>query len=136
MSFPSSFGSQVAAIMDVLAKAAVAEITKLVEDGTVVLRLEMCRRDSEIQELKRSLKLMEVELCKAQEAATSRANGNVTEDTQQPTVTAAVQVDREGEKHQLVENRHKKTQYKKSKRIVLICLLQNRPCLIGHNLRS
>lgn len=73
MSFPSSFGAQVAAIMDVLAKAAVAEITKLVENGNVVLRLEMCRRDNEIQELKRSLKLMEVELCKAQEAATSRA---------------------------------------------------------------
>nr|XP_046264521.1 uncharacterized protein LOC124069404 [Scatophagus argus] len=73
MSFPSPFGTQVAAIMDVLAKAAAAEITKLVEDGTVVLRLEMCRRDSEIQELKRSLKLMEIELCKAQEAATSRS---------------------------------------------------------------
>lgn len=58
--------------MDVLAKAAVAEITKLVENGTVVLRMEMCRRDGEIQELKRSLKLMEIELCKAQEAARSR----------------------------------------------------------------
>ncbi|XP_070701065.1 zinc finger protein 208-like [Pempheris klunzingeri] len=81
MSSPSSFGMQVAAIMDVLAKAAVAEITKLVEDGTVVLRLEMCRRDGEIQELKRSLKLMEVELCKAQEAATTRA----TEDKQKQT---------------------------------------------------
>lgn len=68
MSFPSSFAPQVAAIMDVLAKAAVAEITKLVEDGTVVLRLEMCRRDGEIQELKRSLQLMEAELCKAQQA--------------------------------------------------------------------
>lgn len=81
MSFPSSFGAQVAAIMDVLAKAAVAEITKLVEDGTVVLRLEMCRRDGEIQELRRSLKLMEVELCKAREAATTRA----TEDKQEQT---------------------------------------------------
>ncbi|XP_047198024.1 zinc finger protein 260-like [Hippoglossus stenolepis] len=72
MPFPSAFGSQLAAIMDVLAKAAVAEISKLVEDGTVVLRLEMCRRDVEIQELKRSLKLMEVELCKAREAAETR----------------------------------------------------------------
>lgn len=75
--------------MDVLAKAAVAEITKLVEDGAVVLRLEMCRRDSEIQELKRSLKLLEVELCKAQEAATTRA----TEDKQEQT---AAQVPRKG----------------------------------------
>ncbi|XP_035526840.1 zinc finger protein 69-like [Morone saxatilis] len=81
MSFPASFGSQLAAIMDVLAKAAVAEITKLVEDGTVVLRLEMCRRDGEIQELKRSLKLMEVELCKAQEAAASRAAKDAQEQT-------------------------------------------------------
>lgn len=93
MSFPSSFGTQVAAIMDVLAKAAVAEITKLVEDGTVVLRLEMCQRDSEIQELKRSLKLMEVELYKAREAATSRN----TEDTQQQTA-AGNQVPQKGEK--------------------------------------
>lgn len=72
MSFSSSFGTQVAAIMDVLANAAVAEITKLVEDGTVVLRLEMCRKDTQIQELKRSLELMEAELCKAQEAAKTR----------------------------------------------------------------
>ncbi|XP_044076701.1 zinc finger protein 397-like [Siniperca chuatsi] len=95
MSFPSPFGTQVAAIMDVLAKAAVAEITKLVEDGTVVLRLEMCRRDSEIQELKRSLKLMEAELCKAQEAATTRA----TEDKQEQTA-AGNQVPRKEEEDQ------------------------------------
>ena len=72
-SFGSSSQSQIAAIMDVLAKAAVAEISKLVDDGAVVLRLEMCRRDREIQELTRSLKLMEVELCKAKEAAATRA---------------------------------------------------------------
>ncbi|XP_047446554.1 zinc finger and SCAN domain-containing protein 12-like [Mugil cephalus] len=73
MSFPSSFGTQVAAILDVLAKAAVAEITKLVEDGSVVLRLEMCRKQSEIQELRRGLQLMEAELCRAREAATTRS---------------------------------------------------------------
>ncbi|XP_068604912.1 zinc finger protein 91-like [Brachionichthys hirsutus] len=84
MSFPS-FGTQVAAIMEVLSKAAVAEITKLVENGTVVLRLEMCQRENEIQELKRSLSLMEAELCKAQEAAKSRA----TEDRQVQTVTGS-----------------------------------------------
>ncbi|KAM6989817.1 LOW QUALITY PROTEIN: uncharacterized protein LKV04_009410 [Tautogolabrus adspersus] len=82
MSFSSSVGTQVAAIMDVLAKAAVAEITKLVDDGAVVLRLEMCQRDSEIQELKRSLKLMEVELCKAQEAAQTRASEDKQEQTE------------------------------------------------------
>lgn len=100
MSFPSSFGTQVAAIMDVLAKTAVAEITKLVENGTVVLRMEMCRRDSEIQELQRSLKLMEIELCKAQEAAMIRAP----EDTQEQTA-AGNQVPPKGEKQQLVRER-------------------------------
>ncbi|KAM7400157.1 hypothetical protein PAMA_004719 [Pampus argenteus] len=76
MSFSSSFGLQVAAIMDVLAKAAVAEITKLVDDGMVTLRLEMSRRESELQELSRSLKSVEAELCKAQEANTRRAPEN------------------------------------------------------------
>lgn len=83
--------------MDVLAKAAVAEITKLVEDGTVALRLEMCRRDGEIQELKTSLNLMEVELCKAQEAATIRT----TEDKQEQTAVRD-QVSPKGEKRQPV----------------------------------
>ncbi|XP_047225339.1 gastrula zinc finger protein XlCGF48.2-like isoform X2 [Girardinichthys multiradiatus] len=72
MSFPSAFGTQVAAIMDVLAKAAVAEITMLVEEGSVALRLEVSRRDSEIQELRSSMKRMETELQKAQEAAARR----------------------------------------------------------------
>lgn len=95
MSFPSSFGPQVAAIMDVLAKAAVAEITKLVEDGTVVLRLELRRRDSEIQELKRSLNAMEAELCKAQEAATTRAT-----EQHQEKPTNRIQVSPKGETRQ------------------------------------
>ncbi|MED6243800.1 hypothetical protein ATANTOWER_027142 [Ataeniobius toweri] len=72
MSFPSAFGTQVAAIMDVLAKAAVAEITMLVEEGSVALSLEVSRRDSEIQELRSSMKRMETELQKAQEAAARR----------------------------------------------------------------
>nr|XP_020441810.1 zinc finger protein 2-like [Monopterus albus] len=81
MSFLSTFGTQVAAIMDVLAKAAVAEITKLVEDGTLVLRLELCQRDGEIRELRRSLKLMEAELSKAQEAAITRITEDRPEET-------------------------------------------------------
>lgn len=96
MSFSSSFGTQVAAIMDVLAKAAVAEITKLVENGTVVLRLEMDRKDGEIEELKRSLKMMELELRKAQEAALSRAPENVQEQT-----ADGIQVDTKGEQRHL-----------------------------------
>ena len=54
--------------MDVLSKAAVAEITKLVEDESVVLRLEISQRDGEILELKRSLRRMEVDLFEAQES--------------------------------------------------------------------
>ncbi|KAM4604858.1 uncharacterized protein ACJ7VT_017180 [Polymixia lowei] len=83
MSAASSLGTQIAAIMDVLVKAAVSEITKLVDDGTVVLRLEMCRRDGEIQELKRSLQLMEIELCKAQEAAAEAATTRIADDNQE-----------------------------------------------------
>ncbi|KAK6302834.1 hypothetical protein J4Q44_G00271890 [Coregonus suidteri] len=60
------------AIMDVLAKAAVAEITKFVDEGTVVLRLEMCRKENEIEGLQNSLQLMERELRKAQREAAER----------------------------------------------------------------
>lgn len=69
MAISSSFSTKIAAIMDVLAKAAVAEITKLVDEGTVVLRLELCRRESEIEALKRSLQLTEFELCKAKDTS-------------------------------------------------------------------
>lgn len=73
MSFPSAFSTQVAAIIDVLAKAAVEEITMLVEEGSVALRLEVSRKDGEIQELRNNLKRMEAELRKTQEAAARRA---------------------------------------------------------------
>lgn len=72
MSFASSLTAQIAAVVDSLSKAAVAEISQLVEEGSLVLRLEMCRKDAEIQELRRSLKRMEVDLCNAEEAATTR----------------------------------------------------------------
>ncbi|XP_039999569.1 zinc finger protein 12-like [Xiphias gladius] len=73
MSFAPPLGTQIAAVMDALAKAAVADITKLVEDGTVALRLEMCRKDVEIQELRRGVKRMEAELREARGAAVTRA---------------------------------------------------------------
>ncbi|XP_043989668.1 zinc finger protein 484-like [Gambusia affinis] len=96
MSFPSAFSTQVAAIMDVLAKAAVAEITMLVEEGSVALRLEVSRRDSEIRELRSNLKRTEAELRKAQEAAARRA----TAEKQVQTAAAADQEPwRDKEKH-------------------------------------
>ncbi|KAJ8271296.1 hypothetical protein COCON_G00101550 [Conger conger] len=53
---------QVASILEVLAKTAVVEITKLVDDGSAVWRLEMCRRQRENEALKTKLLLMEGEL--------------------------------------------------------------------------
>ncbi|XP_035275923.1 zinc finger protein 678-like isoform X2 [Anguilla anguilla] len=62
MSTCSSFQIQVASIMEVLSKTAVAEITKLVDDGSAALRLEMCRSQRENEALKAKLLLMEREL--------------------------------------------------------------------------
>ncbi|KAJ8268554.1 hypothetical protein COCON_G00137260 [Conger conger] len=61
--------TQLASIMEVLAKAAVAEISKLVEDGSVVLRLEVSRSHKEIDSLRRKLQQVEGELRSTQEAA-------------------------------------------------------------------
>ncbi|XP_058487520.1 zinc finger protein 236-like [Solea solea] len=59
--------AQVASIIDALSKAAVAEISKVVEDGMVVLRLEMCQRESEIKKLKSNIELLHTELRAAQD---------------------------------------------------------------------
>ncbi|KAJ8409804.1 hypothetical protein AAFF_G00218630 [Aldrovandia affinis] len=61
--------TQLASIMEVLAKAAVAEISKLVEDGSVELHLEVSRSHKEIDGLRRKLQQMESELRTAQEVA-------------------------------------------------------------------
>ncbi|KAJ8332589.1 hypothetical protein SKAU_G00423780 [Synaphobranchus kaupii] len=53
---------QMASIMEVLTKTAVAEITKLVDDGSAALRLEMCRSQRENEALKRKLLQIEREL--------------------------------------------------------------------------
>ncbi|KAJ8271279.1 hypothetical protein COCON_G00101380 [Conger conger] len=62
MSTCNSFQVQVASIMEYLAKTAVVEITKLVDDGSAALRLEMCRSQRENEALKTKLLLMEGEL--------------------------------------------------------------------------
>lgn len=62
--------AQIASIIDVLSKAAVAEIAKVVEDGMVVLRLEMVQRDNEIEKLKSSIDVLHSELRSAQERVT------------------------------------------------------------------
>lgn len=64
--------AQIASVIDVLSKAAVAEIAKVVEDGMVVLRLEMCQRESEIEKLKNNIEVLHNELRSAQERVTLR----------------------------------------------------------------
>ncbi|KAF1395688.1 hypothetical protein PFLUV_G00014270 [Perca fluviatilis] len=55
-----TFHSQMAAIMEVLANTAVAEICQLVDDGFATLRLEVSRSQRENLALKSRLRLMEV----------------------------------------------------------------------------
>ncbi|KAM9789773.1 uncharacterized protein ACB057_012439 [Neosynchiropus ocellatus] len=53
------FQTQLSSIMEVLVKAAVAEISKLVDDKCAFLHLEISRKQSENEQLKRKLQLME-----------------------------------------------------------------------------
>ncbi|XP_020793402.2 uncharacterized protein LOC110171937 [Boleophthalmus pectinirostris] len=62
MSFPAAFGSQLTAIMEALLKAVVAEVTALVEDGAVELRLELRDRDREIREKERDIEQRDLEI--------------------------------------------------------------------------
>ncbi|GAA6109916.1 zinc finger protein 510 isoform X1 [Tachysurus ichikawai] len=57
-----SFHSRLASVMALVAQSAVAEISKLYDDGLLVLRLEVCRKDSEIEALKTKLQTAENEL--------------------------------------------------------------------------
>ncbi|KAK5889439.1 hypothetical protein CesoFtcFv8_015444 [Champsocephalus esox] len=54
--------AQLASIIDALSKAAVAEISKVVEDDMAVVRLEMCQRDNEIKKLKTNIQVLHSEL--------------------------------------------------------------------------
>lgn len=53
------FQSQLSSIMEVLVKAAVAEISKLVDDKCAFLHHEISCKQSEIETLKRKLVMME-----------------------------------------------------------------------------
>ncbi|XP_045907802.1 zinc finger protein 135-like [Micropterus dolomieu] len=64
--------AQIASVIDALSKAAVAEIAKVVEDGMVVLRLEMCQRENDIKKLKSNIEVLHSELRSAQQRATLR----------------------------------------------------------------
>ncbi|KAJ8272669.1 hypothetical protein GJAV_G00092010 [Gymnothorax javanicus] len=69
----AAFQAQIASILEVLAKAAVAEISKLVECDTGVLRLEISRSHREIDSLRKKLQLAESDLRSAREAATGES---------------------------------------------------------------
>ncbi|XP_076004505.1 uncharacterized protein LOC142998870 isoform X1 [Genypterus blacodes] len=56
-----AFQSKLSSIMEMLAKAAVLEISKLWEDGFALIHAELRRRESEVQALNRKLMLMESE---------------------------------------------------------------------------
>ncbi|XP_030015373.1 zinc finger protein 16 [Sphaeramia orbicularis] len=56
-----AFQSKLTSIMEMLAKAAVLEISKLWEDGFALVQVELRRRESEIEALNRKLMLMENE---------------------------------------------------------------------------
>uniref|UniRef100_A0A8K9WPB3 C2H2-type domain-containing protein n=1 Tax=Oncorhynchus mykiss TaxID=8022 RepID=A0A8K9WPB3_ONCMY len=58
------FQAQLVSIMEVLAKAAVAEINKRVDDSCAVIRLEMTQSQRDIDVLKRKCQMMEGELKK------------------------------------------------------------------------
>ncbi|KAG5285647.1 hypothetical protein AALO_G00005800 [Alosa alosa] len=54
--------SRLSSIMEVLSKSAVAEITKVFDDGFLLLRLEMCRKDAKIEALKQKVVALEDDL--------------------------------------------------------------------------
>ncbi|KAM3605219.1 uncharacterized protein V6R79_022450 [Siganus canaliculatus] len=56
-----AFQSKLSSIMEMLAKAAVVEISKLWEDGFTLVQVELRRREKEIETLNRKLMLMENE---------------------------------------------------------------------------
>lgn len=69
--------AQIASIIDVLAKAAVAEIAKVVEDGMVLFRLEMVQRNREIDKLKSTIDVLHSELRTAQPRGTAHPEERV-----------------------------------------------------------
>ncbi|CAB1426919.1 unnamed protein product [Pleuronectes platessa] len=54
-----SFQTQLSSVMEVLLKAAVADISKLVDDKCAFLHVEISRKQSEVEMLRRKLQTME-----------------------------------------------------------------------------
>lgn len=62
MLYHPGFHEQLGSIMDKLAKAAMTEICRLVDDGYTVLRLEISQKQKENEDLKGKLKMLELVL--------------------------------------------------------------------------
>ncbi|KAJ8268552.1 hypothetical protein COCON_G00137240 [Conger conger] len=69
-----AFQAQLSPILEILAQTAVAEINKIVDDGTAVLRLEMSQNQREIETLKRKVQSLERELWTTRRTAESRVH--------------------------------------------------------------
>ncbi|TSP09117.1 Hypermethylated in cancer 2 protein [Bagarius yarrelli] len=69
--------TRITAILDVLTKAAVAEISQLIQDDSAVYQREMKRREDEIEGLKKRLQVTEKELKKVQASGLTRCSVGV-----------------------------------------------------------
>lgn len=69
-----AFQSKLASIMEMLAKAAVVEISKLWEDGFALIQVELRRRESEIKALNNKLMSMENERLLAHSQASNKSS--------------------------------------------------------------
>ncbi|KAJ8336438.1 hypothetical protein SKAU_G00376580 [Synaphobranchus kaupii] len=70
-----TFQTQLVSIMEILAKAAVAEINRRVDDSCAVFRVEISQSQKEMETLKRKLQALERELMKTRRKKTEGAFG-------------------------------------------------------------
>uniref|UniRef100_A0A3B3T5K1 C2H2-type domain-containing protein n=1 Tax=Paramormyrops kingsleyae TaxID=1676925 RepID=A0A3B3T5K1_9TELE len=75
MSVCVNFQAQLSSIMEILSRAAVEEISKLLEDTCAVLHLEMRRSRNEAVALKRKLRSMEIELSAVRSCGAEHISG-------------------------------------------------------------
>ncbi|KAM4551957.1 uncharacterized protein PAE49_015531 [Odontesthes bonariensis] len=78
-----AFQSKLTSIMEMLAKAAVVEISKLWEDGFALVQVELRRRESEIEALNRKLMSMENERLAAVSQVTNKSSSSFSKREQQ-----------------------------------------------------
>ncbi|XP_062844244.1 uncharacterized protein LOC134302919 [Trichomycterus rosablanca] len=93
-----SFHSRLLSVMSLLAQSAVTEIGKLYDDAFIVLRLEICRKDSEMEDLRRKLEAVKNELRRVKESQRAESlKSSITE--------RAAEQDESTEKHQQLVSR-------------------------------